>query len=133
VQPQETDHLKTRAHSALLFLLLVVSSSCSHYILIQPSDYSGMERCRERGYRIRTMDQQQYVVTCLALEDSALIVKELKVGSKGSVRPVPFALPYGQIDKVEKIDQNVIVPVVAGAAVVFLIVQWNKLSIGPDN
>lgn len=72
----------------------VEESVCSQYIFVAPPDYSALEPSRRRGYRIRTKDKQQYIVTRLVAADSLLIVQELKPDSDANMRPVPFTLPY---------------------------------------
>ena len=125
--------MQVSMRAIVALLLTAACSSCSQYIFVPAAKYPALDPEPRRGYRIVTIDQQQFIVTRLAAADSALIIQELKSGSNGSIKPVPFTIPYVQIDKIEKIDRNFIVPIVLGAAVVFVVVQWEQFRIGPNN
>jgi hypothetical protein len=114
-----------RRNSGVLFVSAIVAttllaSSCTEYVQIAPDKYDELDARPKHGYRLTTIDRRVYSVTSLVVADSSLVV-ELKPVRGDSIAET-LAVEYRDVDRLERIDVNVLMPLLAAATCVGVLV-----------
>jgi hypothetical protein len=114
---------------AVLVTMSCLLPACAEYTEVPSRDFASLEPVSEHGYRITTVDNRVYVVRRLALQDRVLVVEALSEKQEPE-QAVPFSIPFDTISRIERIDVDYIVPVVAAACVVAVVVAISQIKIG---
>jgi hypothetical protein len=121
-----------KTHKLLMAVLAAMScllSACAEYTEVPAKDFASLEPVPRHGYRITTVDNRVYVARRLALRDGVLVVEEFSEKQEPE-QAAPFSIAFDTISRIERIDVDYVVPVVAAACVVAVVVAISQIEIG---
>ena len=93
----------------LLLVVGLVLSGCAKYEAVSPSDTSRLEPRAGDKYRVTTKDGMAFTTTSFAVEDSVLVVREVRPRNSyeyETIPAVPFAVPLTQVDHIDRVTTD---------------------------
>jgi hypothetical protein len=107
-------------------LILVWSSACTNYVVVPSAEYTKLEESPRHGYRVRTHDNEEYLIRALSVRDSAMVISQLRA-SVSEPDSVPIVLSLEYVKSIERIEVNYFSPIVLGMCVAAVLIGFIRV------